>query len=101
MGGAIQLIMSIAYVFPGQGSQYKGMGQDFFLSYAEAAQVFNRADEALGFSLTELCFEGPEEELNKTVNTQPAVLTASIACLEVFRQAGGAGSLCPGRSQPR
>ncbi len=80
--------MSIAYVFPGQGSQYEGMGLDFFLSFAEAAQIFQRANEALGFSLTDLCFEGPEEELNKTANTQPAVLTASIACLEVFRQAG-------------
>lgn len=80
--------MSIAYVFPGQGSQYEGMGLDFFLSFAEAAQIFARADEALGFMLSDLCFEGPESELNKTVNTQPAILTASIACLEVFRRAG-------------
>lgn len=64
------------------------MGLDFFLTFAEAAQIFKRADDALGFSLTDLCFEGPEEELNKTANTQPAVLTTSIACLEVFRRAG-------------
>jgi [acyl-carrier-protein] S-malonyltransferase len=80
--------MSTAYVFPGQGSQYVGMGKEFFRSFPEAAQVFKKADEALGFSLTGLCFEGPVEELNKTANTQPAILTASIACLEVFRRSG-------------
>jgi [acyl-carrier-protein] S-malonyltransferase len=67
------------------------MGLDFFLTFAEAAQIFKRADDALGFSLTDLCFEGPEEELNKTANTQPAVLTTRIACLEVFRRAGAPG----------
>ena len=80
--------MSTAYVFPGQGSQYVGMGKEFFRSFPEAAQVFKKADEALGFSLTGLCFEGPVEEFNKTANTQPAILTASIACLEVFRRSG-------------
>ncbi len=78
----------VAFVFPGQGSQYVGMGRDFCRDFPEAADIFERADAALGFSLSRLCFEGPESELNLTVNTQPAVLTASIACLEVFRRAG-------------
>lgn len=80
--------MKIAFVFPGQGSQYIGMGKELCLNYPEAASVFDRADKALGFPLSRLCFEGPEEELNKTANTQPAVLTASIACLEVFKKEG-------------
>jgi len=66
-----------------------GMGKEFYLSLPEAAAVFKRADEALGFSLSSICFEGPEEELNKTVNTQPAVLATSIACLTALRVAGG------------
>ncbi|OPX84176.1 MAG: Malonyl CoA-acyl carrier protein transacylase [Pelotomaculum sp. PtaB.Bin104] len=81
--------MSIAYVFPGQGAQYVGMGREFYDHFPEARAVFNEADKALGFSISELCFSGPDEELNKTINTQPAVLTTSIACLEVLRQSGG------------
>lgn len=80
--------MRAAFIFPGQGSQYAGMGHEFYLRYPEARAVFEQADEALGFSLSSLCFKGPAEELNQTVNTQPAVLTTSLACLAVFRQAG-------------
>ncbi len=80
--------MSIAYVFPGQGSQYVGMGEDIYQSFPEAAAIFKKADDVLGFSLSRLCFEGPVEELKKTVHTQPAVLTVSMACLEVFKNAG-------------
>lgn len=81
--------MKVAYVFPGQASQYAGMGKELYKEFPVAAAVFNRADEALGFSLSRLCFEGPGEELNLTANTQPAVLTTSAACLEVLNALGG------------
>ena len=74
----------IAFVFPGQGSQYVGMGKDLCEHFAVARDVFSEADEALGFSLSKLCFSGPEPELNLTENTQPAILTASIAALRVL-----------------
>lgn len=75
----------IAFVFPGQGSQYVGMGSGFYDSLTESREVFLKADEALGFKLSDLCFNGPEEELRLTINTQPAILTVSIACLEAFK----------------
>ncbi len=77
--------MKIAFVFPGQGSQYVGMGQDLYETYPEAKVIFDEADEILGFSLSELCFEGPKEELDDTINTQPAVFVTSLACLEVLK----------------
>jgi [acyl-carrier-protein] S-malonyltransferase len=77
----------IAYVFPGQGSQKTGMGFDLYSSYPSAKEVFAEADAALGFSLSHLCFEGPEEELVKTKNVQPAILTTSIACLRAAQEA--------------
>lgn len=77
--------MKIAFVFPGQGSQYVGMGQDLYETYLEAKAIFDEADEVLGFSLSELCFEGPKEELDDTINTQPAVFVTSLACLEVLK----------------
>ncbi|MEM9531474.1 MAG: ACP S-malonyltransferase [Pseudomonadota bacterium] len=75
-----------AFVFPGQGSQKVGMGQDLAQQFPIARQVFERADEALGFSLSRLCFEGPADELMLTANSQPAILTTSIAMLEVLKQ---------------
>ena len=72
----------VAFIFPGQGSQSVGMGQDLFDNSPHARQVFEEADEALGFSLSGLCFNGPEEDLRQTVNTQPAIMTASMACLK-------------------
>lgn len=81
--------MPIAFVFPGQGSQYIGMGREFYDNYEEARAVFAEADQALGFSITEMCFAGPAEELNQTINTQPAILTVSVACLAVLTKAGG------------
>jgi len=75
----------VAYLFAGQGSQYIGMGKDFYDSFPESRAVFDRADKTLGFALSELCFAGPIEELTKTNNSQPAILTVSIAALEAFR----------------
>jgi [acyl-carrier-protein] S-malonyltransferase len=76
-----------AYVFPGQGSQSTGMGLDVCNSYPSARKVFDEADASLGFSLSRLCFEGPEEELTKTHNVQPAILVVSIACLKALQEA--------------
>lgn len=88
----------IAFVFPGQGSQTVGMGKDLFDHYHVARRVFEEADEALGFSISDLCFNGPEEELRKTYNTQPAILTVSIACYEVLKNQGIAPEVVAGHS---
>jgi [acyl-carrier-protein] S-malonyltransferase len=77
----------VAYVFPGQGSQSTGMGLDLYNSYPSAKEIFVEADASLGFSLSRLCFEGPEEELRKTHNVQPAILVVSIACLKALEEA--------------
>ena len=74
-------MMKKAFVFPGQGAQKVGMVKDLYDAYPVVKQLFEEADDALGFSLTKLCFEGPDEELMKTYNTQPAILTASTACV--------------------
>jgi [acyl-carrier-protein] S-malonyltransferase len=74
----------VAFVFPGQGSQFAGMGRDLAERYAEARAVFDRADAALGEPLSRLCFEGPEERLRLTANTQPAILTVSLAAYAVL-----------------
>ena len=76
---------SLALLFPGQGSQFVGMGRALFESSTAARAVFEEADEVLGFALSRLCFEGPEEELQSTANTQPAILTHSIALLAELR----------------
>jgi [acyl-carrier-protein] S-malonyltransferase len=73
-----------AYVFPGQGSQSTGMGLDLYGSYPAARAVFDDADASLGLPISRLCFEGPEEELTKTHNVQPAILVVSIACLRAL-----------------
>ena len=78
--------MKTAIVFPGQGSQYSGMGQDFYNNYEEARKVFDKASSCLGFSLTEKCFNGSEEELRQTHITQPAILTMSIAIFETLKK---------------
>jgi [acyl-carrier-protein] S-malonyltransferase len=73
----------VALVFPGQGSQVVGMGLDLYQGSHLAREVFEEADQALGFPLSRLCFEGPEEELRQTINAQPAIMAVSMACLKV------------------
>jgi [acyl-carrier-protein] S-malonyltransferase len=80
---------SIAFVFPGQGSQYVGMGRELVENFSVAKEVFQEADDALRFSLSTLCFKGPEETLKLTEHTQPAVLTTSIAALRVLQAEKG------------
>jgi [acyl-carrier-protein] S-malonyltransferase len=80
--------MSIAFVFPGQGAQYPGMGREVSEKYPAARRAFEEADAALGFSISRLCFEGPEEELKLTENTQPAILTTSIASYRILEEKG-------------
>jgi [acyl-carrier-protein] S-malonyltransferase len=77
-----------AFVFPGQGSQMVGMGQDLAQTYPAARDIFAEADDLLGFSLSALCFKGPEEALNDTINTQPAIFIASIATLRALQNEG-------------
>ena len=74
----------VAFIFPGQGSQYVGMGRDLYETYPEARALFDEADRILGFPLSRLCFQGPKEELNDTINTQPALLTVSVALLRLL-----------------
>ena len=75
----------VGYLFAGQGSQYVGMGKDLYEAFAVSKSVFDRADAALGFSISRLCFEGPQEELTRTQNAQPAIVTATIAAWEAFK----------------
>lgn len=75
----------VAFLFPGQGSQAVGMGKDLYENFKSAKEVFETANETLGKSVTTICFEGPEEELKQTVNTQPAIVTMSIAAMEALK----------------
>lgn len=79
--------MKTVFMFSGQGAQYMGMGKELYENFECAKEIFDRADKALGFSIKDMCFEN-EEELNKTENTQPAILTVSIAALKVLEEKG-------------
>jgi len=80
--------MKTAFLFPGQGSQFPGMGKSLAERFRVARHAFSEADEALGFALSELCFQGPESDLKLTENTQPALLAVSVAALRVLRERG-------------
>jgi len=88
----------VAFVFPGQASQYPGMGKELAEKYPAARAVFDEADKALGFSVSKLCFEGTEEDLKLTANTQPAILTASVAAARVLAEKGIAPDFVAGHS---
>jgi [acyl-carrier-protein] S-malonyltransferase len=91
-------IPGLAFLFPGQGSQAAGMGKELAYNHAVARRTFEEADDALGYSLSHLCFDGPEEKLRLTEITQPAILTVSVAAARVLQQAGIVPSFVAGHS---
>ncbi|TCO79004.1 ACP S-malonyltransferase [Marinisporobacter balticus] len=88
----------IAFVFPGQGAQYVGMGKDIVEKFEIANKIFEEASEAIGYDMKKMCFEGPEEDLKKTENTQPAILTTCIAIAKVLEEKGIKADLSAGLS---
>jgi len=90
--------MKIAFIFPGQGSQYVGMAKEFIENFAESKEVFDIASAVLGFDLAQLCMHGPSETLNRTENTQPAILAASIAILRPLERRGLSAQAAAGHS---
>jgi len=90
--------VNVAFIFPGQGSQVIGMGKQLAEEYVEARKIFEQADEAFGAPLSKLCWEGPEEELKLTFNTQPAILACSIACFTVLCERGIKPTIMAGHS---
>ena len=90
--------MKRAFLFPGQGAQTVGMGKDVYEKYEEARKIYDKASEISGIDVKKICFEGPEEELNKTENTQIAILTTSLAMLEVLKTKGIEADIATGLS---
>ena len=90
--------MKIAFMFPGQGSQTVGMGKDIYERYNEAKEIYEKASEILNIDVAKLCFEGEQEELNKTKNAQIAILVTSLAILEVLKNNGVEADICTGLS---
>ena len=88
----------LAFVFPGQGAQAVGMGKEFYETYDIAKKRFDEADEALGYSIKKMCFEGPEEDLRLTANTQPAILTVSVIAAEILKEKGVEPDVAGGHS---
>src|SRR5512143_700733 len=92
------MTISIAFLFPGQGSQAVGMGRELAAMYPVAQETFDEADAALGYQLSQLCFDGPEDKLRMTEITQPAILTVSVAALRVLREKGISPAITAGHS---
>lgn len=90
--------MKTAFLFPGQGAQYTGMGKELYKNYSEAKEIFDQASNALNLDIKKLCFDGPDSELVKTENTQPAILTASIAVASVLNAEGVKADMAAGLS---
>src|SRR6201987_4615738 len=88
----------VAFLFPGQGSQYVEMGRDLAALFPVARETFDEADEALGYKLSQVCFEGPEDKLKLTEITQPAILTVSVAAWRVLQSQGMTPSYVAGHS---
>src|SRR6202021_2075984 len=88
----------LAFLFPGQGSQYPGVGKELAANHPAARSVFDEADKALGFSVSDLCFNGSEEALKLTANTQPAILTVSVAAYRVLAENGVEPAFVAGHS---
>jgi [acyl-carrier-protein] S-malonyltransferase len=94
----VSVSQRIAFVFPGQGSQYVGIGKEIYENFAEAREIFKEASEELGYDIARLCFEGPDEELKKTFRTQPSILTVSTAINKVLMSKGIKPSVVAGHS---
>lgn len=88
-------MVDVAFIFPGQGAQAVGMGKDLYENYPQAKDIFDKGNAILKFDLKKLCFEGPQDELSTTHNSQPAILTASIAALKVFESSPIAANFSP------